>query len=63
MNGKEIKAMIQASGVYCWQVAYALGMQDSNFSRRLRKPFDEKDVAKIKAAIEEVKAQQEAEKE
>lgn len=51
MSGQEIKALILRSGLKCWQVADALGMQDSNFSRRLRKPFDEKAVEQVKAAI------------
>ena len=51
MTGQEIKALILQSGLKCWQVADALGMQDSNFSRRLRKPFDEKAAAQVKAAI------------
>lgn len=56
MNGQEIKALILESGLKCWQVADALGMQDSNFSRKLRKPFDEKAVAAVKEAIAKLKA-------
>jgi len=59
MSGQEIKALIQSSGLKCWQVADALGMQDSNFSRRLRKPFDEKAVEAVKSAIAKLKAAQE----
>lgn len=59
MSGQEIKALILKSGLKCWQVADALGMQDSNFSRRLRKPFDEKAVEAVKAAIAKLKAAQE----
>lgn len=51
MTGQEIKALILNSGVKCWQVAEELGMADSNFSRKLRKPFDEKAVNAVKAAI------------
>lgn len=56
MSGQEIKALILESGLKCWQVADALGMQDSNFSRKLRKPFDEKAVAAVKEAIAKLKA-------
>lgn len=56
MSGQEIKALILANGLKCWQVANALGMQDSNFSRKLRKPFDEKAVEEVKAAIATLKA-------
>ena len=41
MTGKEVKKMIAESGLKCWQVAEAWGLCDSNFSRRLRKPFSE----------------------
>lgn len=56
MSGQEIKAMILASGLRCWQIAAELGINDGNFSRRLRKPFDEKAVAAVKAAIAKLKA-------
>ena len=56
MSGQEVKALILSSGLRCWQVAEELGMLDSNFSRRLRKPFDEQAVEKVKAAIEKLKA-------
>lgn len=56
MSGQEIKALILESGLKLWQVADELGMQDSNFSRKLRKPFDEKAVAAVKAAIAKLKA-------
>ena len=62
MSGQEIKALILSSGVKCWQVADELGMVDSNFSRRLRKPFDEKAVEEVKAAIARLKEKQAKEK-
>ncbi len=43
----------------CWQVADKLGMNDGNFSRKLRKPFDEKAVAAVKEAIAKLKATKE----
>lgn len=59
MSGQEVKALILASGLRCWQVADKLGMTDVNFSRKLRKPFDEKAVEAVKVAIAELKATQE----
>lgn len=56
MCGQEIKALILNSGVRCWQVAAELGISDGNFSRRLRKPFSEAEVAEIKAIIERLAA-------
>ncbi len=58
MTGQEVKELIYSSGLRCWQVADELGMQDSNFSRKLRKPFDEKAVEAVKAAIAKLKAAQ-----
>lgn len=54
MSGVEIKEMIKASGLNLWQVAEVLGMNDGNFSRRLRKPFNDEEVAKIKTIISEL---------
>ncbi|MDE6729261.1 MAG: hypothetical protein K2J71_00595 [Oscillospiraceae bacterium] len=59
MTGTEMKALIHNAGVKCWQVAEALGMHDSNFSRRLRKPFSKEETAKINAIIEDLVEMQE----
>lgn len=59
MTGQEIKSLVLESGLKLWQVADELGMNDSNFSRKLRRPFDEKAVAAVKAAINKLKAAQE----
>ena len=48
MTGAEIKQLILDSGVYCWQVAERLGLNDGNFSRRLRKPFSADEIERIK---------------
>ncbi|MCM1335188.1 MAG: hypothetical protein NC084_10190 [Bacteroides sp.] len=55
MTGKEIKDLIKSNGLKCWQVAEALGMQDSNFSRRLRKDFDLEAIYAVKEAIAQLK--------
>lgn len=59
MTGKEIKAMIKDAGIKLWEVADSLNMRDSDFSRRLRKPFNEAEVADIKAIITELSEQKE----
>ena len=51
----EIREKIKAAGLYMWQVADALGIQDSNFSRLLRKELSERDRARVLAAIEKAK--------
>lgn len=59
MTGQEIRSLILESGLKLWQVADELGMNDSNFSRKLRKPFDEKAVAAVKSAIAKIKTARE----
>ena len=54
MTGAEIKEMIKSSGLNLWQVAEAYGMNDGNFSRRLRKPFNDEEVQQIKDIIAEL---------
>jgi len=55
MNGKEVKALIREAGLKCWQVAEKFGLCDSNFSRKLRKPFTDEDVKKLYESIAELK--------
>lgn len=47
MLGNEVKEIIKSNGLKCWQVAYAWGISDGNFSRKLRKPFNESDTKKL----------------
>lgn len=56
MTGAEVKNLIRSAGVKCWQVADQMGMQDSAFSRRLRKPFDETEVKRIQAIVAKLSA-------
>lgn len=51
MTGQEIKSMILESGVKLWEVAELWGLNDGNFSRRLRKPFNDNEVNRIKEII------------
>ena len=55
MTGSEVRELILSNGIRLWKVADVLGVTDNYFSRRLRKPFSESEVAKVKAAIEQVK--------
>ncbi len=59
MQGCEIKEYIQRNGVKLWQVALCLGMNDSNFSRRLRKPFTKAEFNHIETIVEKILAEQE----
>lgn len=55
MSGAEVKQLILESCVKLWQVAIKWGLTDSNFSRRLRKPFDVAEVERVKAIIADIK--------
>lgn len=55
MHGTEVKALIKSNGLKCWQVAEAWGMNDGNFSRKLRKPFSEDDVCRLNKIISKLK--------
>lgn len=59
MTGSEVKALIINSGFKCWQVAELWGLNDGNFSRRLRKPFNDEEVSRIKSIIADLQAQKE----
>ena len=55
MTGAEVRELIVSSGVKLWQVAEKLGVNDGNFSRRLRKPFDDKETETVIRIITEIK--------
>lgn len=55
MTGAEVKQLILDNGLKCWLVAELWGLNDGNFSRRLRKPFNEQECEKIKNIISELK--------
>lgn len=55
MTGSEIKKLILDSGLKLWQIAECWNLTDSNFSRRLRKPFNENEVKRIKEIIADIK--------
>lgn len=58
MSGAEVKKRIFAAGLKIWQVAYAFGVTDGNFSRKLRKDFSAEDTEKVLSIIERLKAEQ-----
>lgn len=61
MNGTDVKRLILDSGVKLWQVAARWGLTDSNFSRRLRKPFNKNEVERVKGIIAEIASEQRTE--
>lgn len=50
-----IRKEISDAGLLLWQVAAALGMHDSNFSRLLRVELSASDVVRVRAAIQKAK--------
>ena len=51
----DIRAEIKGAGLKLWQVAEAMGMFDSNFSKKLRHEMSDTDKARVRAAIVELK--------
>lgn len=51
MRNSDIRQEIKSAGPRLWQIAEVLGMQDSNFSRRLRHELSEAEKAKIREII------------
>lgn len=50
-----MKSYILDEGIKLWQVADKLGITDGNFSRRLRKSFDNDEINHIKEIVKELK--------
>ena len=61
MLNADIRNQAKTLGIHLWQVADKLGMQDSNFSRMLRKELPEKEKAHILKVIVQLKAEAEHE--
>lgn len=59
MTKAEIKQLAADAGLCLWQIAEKLGITDSTFSRKLRRPLSEADTAKVLAAIEQLTAERE----
>lgn len=59
MTGVEARKLAKESGVFLWQIAEKLGINDGNFSRKLRKPLSDADTAKILGIIDQLKSEQE----
>lgn len=54
----DIRNAAKCSGVFLWQVADALGVQESSFSKRLRKELPAGEKEKILAIIDALAAEQ-----
>lgn len=63
MKNKEIRDYANAKNVKLWQIAAKLGINDGNFSRKLRFELSEDEKEKIKVIINEIAAERELEHE
>ena len=54
MHNKDLRAEIKAAGLHLWQVAERYGVNDGNFSRKLRKELSADEKAKIKKIIKQL---------
>lgn len=60
MKNKEIREAARNAGVCLWQIAERLGMNDGNFSRKLRKELTQPEREKIMKIIAELRKEKEA---
>lgn len=51
MKNQDIRTEIKSAGLFFWQIADALGMNDGNFSRKLRHELPEEEKRRIREAI------------
>lgn len=54
MSNYAIREAAKKNEVRLWEIAYALGMEDSTFSRKLRRELPQKEQAKILGLIDEI---------
>ena len=58
MNNKEIRNAAGGYGLKLWQVAEAIGMNESAFSRKLRRELPQEEKQRILAAIDRLVQEQ-----
>lgn len=59
MKNKDIREAAKQAGVCLWEIAERLGMNDGNFSRKLRKELSGQEKEKIMEIINEVAKEKE----
>lgn len=59
MANKDIRQAITDSGLKFWQIADKLGINDGNFSRKLRKELKSSEKEQILSIIKELRGKQE----
>ena len=59
MKNKDIREAANHAGVCLWQIAERLGINDGNFSRKLRREFTQEEREKIMGIIAELERERE----
>lgn len=59
MKNKDIREVAKQAGVCLWQIAERLGMNDGNFSRKLRRELTQEERDKIMGIIAELEREKE----
>lgn len=54
MHNKEIRVAAKNAGICLWEIAEAYGINDGNFSRKLRKELPQEEKDKILAIIDKL---------
>ena len=57
MKNMDIRNEVREAGLRLWQVADGLGINDGNFSRKLRHELSESEKTKIRAIIADLSTQ------
>ena len=60
MKNQDVRQAVKAAGLKLWQVASKLGINDGNFSRKLRHELSQTDKNRIYGIIEELKKEERA---
>lgn len=58
MLNQDIRTAAKEAGVFLWQVAEKYGVNDGNFSRKLRKELSAEEKQKVMGIIEALAAEQ-----
>ena len=59
MENAEIRNRAKEAGVKLWEIAYRYGVNDGNFSRKLRRELPEEERKRILRIIDEIAAERE----
>ena len=55
-KNNDVKSYAKKQGVFLWEIAEAIGLADSNFSRKLRRELPDNEKQRILAIIDEIAA-------